>query len=399
MRRFSIYTTILILFMASSVLAQNEEGVYFQEDFSNGLNGMEGNGAWTVGGLHGELWFQTFVYSHPNGYDSYEPLENASPLYQNHLPIYFYVFLDDSLFVDSETRDNGFMMIDMDRYNSTRTIPFEEGFHTQVEPIDAYLISPPIDLTGIENPTVAFDQVSRFCCGLNSTSELEISADGTTWTSFNVYDIFDFGPPGDIVRVRAVLDIGDVFEPGENLEAVQLRFKLGGYSHYFWMIDDVWVGEAELVQDELISGLVQLSGSCVSTNINIYFYEAGTSNQIYAGNLETDENGVFSLANIPPGVYDIYVNPDQYLQNAYYDIEISAGQTQLELGAFIPSDINNDNTVNILDASGLNLSFGLSEGDEGFNQTADINCDGEINITDASFINLSFGFSGVALPE
>jgi hypothetical protein len=212
---------------------------YFSEDFSNGLDGQGANGAWTIAGDQGELWFQSFAAGEPDGYSSTAAiLGGTNPLYNNQIPNYF----GTRTTLSSPTAANGFMMIDGDRFNSTSTTE-TPGTLTQ-NPFVAQLISPPMDLSAAsEGALLVFNQYVRLCCAAGSFVTVDFTFDaGETWLPFDAFT--PFGAVNADLDVEAVFCINELVQNAPDLTAVQLRFNWSGpQSHYFWMVDDISIIE------------------------------------------------------------------------------------------------------------------------------------------------------------
>jgi hypothetical protein len=74
---------------------------------------------------------------------------------------------------------------------------------------------------------------------------------------------------------------------------------------------------------------------------------------------------------------------------------LTAGMTTVvDFGTTREGDANNDDYINILDASSLASSYGSSEGDPDWNAHCDFNRDGNINILDASTQTSNYGQHG-----
>jgi hypothetical protein len=221
--------------------------VFWSEDFSNGFDGQGDNGQWTLDAQ--ELWFYTFPEELPDGYDSENPLTTTDE-YGDFLPNYF---LDREV-VMSETRDNGLMMIDADRFNSTSLAADDDpGPNTTSNPISAFLISPQIDLTGVEFANIEFTQFLRLCCLNASFVTVDFSTDdGDSWFSFDAFT--DYGVVNADIETEVVFNISSVLQQGaDDLTQCRMRFNFSGDpTHYFWMVDDIKI--VALPEDELVSG-------------------------------------------------------------------------------------------------------------------------------------------------
>ncbi len=214
--------------------------VYWSEDFSNGFDGQGDNGAWTVSGDQGNLWFHAFPLGSANGYDPDAPLTgDAYAVYGDTIPNFY-----AGPTIPSETQDNGFMMLDADRYNSTATMPSQTGVGAATSnPIYAVLESPAFDLTGIDFALLSFHQDWRFCCN-NYAWNVEFSVDdGDTWVPYDVFDLF--GGEGNVqITGEAGINISDVLQGATSLTDCRIRFIWdpnleGAMSQYFLQLDDV----------------------------------------------------------------------------------------------------------------------------------------------------------------
>jgi len=228
--------------------------VYFSEDFGNGFDSP--NGMWTTDGDQGDLWFHTFPQGSENGYDP-DVINN-----ENYSAIANYWGGGNT--IQSATQDNGFMMLDADAFNSTSTSPDDPpGPNTFDNPIDAYLVSPLIDLSGVSAASLSFAHSYRMCClFVNMNLFVEITVDGgDTWIPAVsiVYDETQL----DEDETTVVQDITSILAGATDLENVQLRFywpfgEQGGTSnitnsHYFWMVDDVAI--TQIPDNDLRAGV------------------------------------------------------------------------------------------------------------------------------------------------
>ena len=247
-RTFSLFVS-LSLIPALAISRQLE--IFWSEGFSNGIAGENNNGAWTISGEQGELWFQTFPIGSQNGYNILEAVnEGTNPLYGTKIPNYFNPNQFDVCF--SSTRDNGVMMLDADRWNSTSTVEEPNGSLTTF-PIESSLISPSMDLTGAEYAMLKFYMSSAGCC-INTSYLVDFSTDsGNTWTSTEL--IWDYIHPKDHNDLEISINISSELQSVDNLTNCKVRFRWGAeesHTHYYWMIDDVRV-EA-IAENDLVAG-------------------------------------------------------------------------------------------------------------------------------------------------
>ncbi len=214
--------------------------VYWSEDFSNGFDGQGDNGPWTVSGDQGNLWFHAFPLGSANGYDPDAPLTgDAAAVYGDSIPNFY-----GGPTIPSTTQDNGFMMLDADRWNSTATIPSETGVAASTSnPIHAVLESPAFDLTGVDFALLSFFQDWRFCCN-NYAWNVEFSVDdGDTWIMYDVFDLY--GGEGNVqITGEAGINISDVLQGAADLTECKIRFVWdpnleGAMTQYFLQLDDI----------------------------------------------------------------------------------------------------------------------------------------------------------------
>jgi hypothetical protein len=190
----------------ASLRSGTQDTIYY-ENFSNGLSGS-GGGAWqAVDNASFCNWQHT--------------TQKPQGQYSTNIPA-----------INSPSRANGFMILDGDFCNP--------GNPPSQEILDAYLVSPSINLSNHLFAEVVFYHSFRFCCAGNAAFTMQISIDGgNEWTSIDVRD-------GIAVNVSSA----DPLRKSVNISAiaggqsdVRIRFHKTGASHYYWMIDDVSILE------------------------------------------------------------------------------------------------------------------------------------------------------------
>lgn len=203
--------------------------ILFQEDFSNGFEGSNGNGAWTTEDNAGDsLWVYVAAggdagfyadgsatgANHPGG----EYSTNIGPL-------------------SSETPNNGWMIFDCDYFNT----PISEGY----QDTDGSLISPLIDFSNDGSVILNWDQYFRYCCFPYAPIYVEVTNDGgATWTTFDGHGSFiEAANAASANPLPTSIDISCV---AAYQSEVQIKFTYqqapetgNAYSHYYWGIDDV----------------------------------------------------------------------------------------------------------------------------------------------------------------
>jgi hypothetical protein len=114
-----------------------------------------------------------------------------------------------------------------------------------------------------------------------------------------------------------------------------------------------------------------------------------------SANTTTDGNGAFTVNGIPTGTYDVEVKHAQSLSLKANGLVFVAGtSTSQAFGTLLAGDVNNDDAVTIIDFSILRASFGLAQGDAGFDPRADLNGNGGVDILDFSILRSNFGLGG-----
>ncbi|NEN23585.1 hypothetical protein G3O08_08735 [Cryomorpha ignava] len=143
-----------------------------------------------------------------------------------------------------------------------------------------------------------------------------------------------------------------------------------------------------------VIGNVNWNINCGSRNVTITLVnlEFAELNNVIITTI--DENGHFTLEEVPAGAYNILVKVEGYLAKLSAGIVVAEGQNSFNTGAIIAGDVNGSNSINISDISTISASFGSLSTDDDYNYLADFNCDGIINVVDISVLNLSFGMVG-----
>lgn len=229
-------------------IAQQRGGgtIIFQETFGNGLEGVNGNGAWTaVDNQNGNLW----IYVGPDGatYLSGNSTGAVHPggVYSEPTPL------------QSATQGDGWFIFDNDFYHGGPIDANNPAISTE-----GSLTSPSIDCADLEYVGVSWDSYFRWCCSGSSapvTLEVGVMNDGATeWTSF---DASDNGTVNDASPnpLSLALDVSCV---AAYQDSVMLRFAWRQnesgvlQSHYHWGIDDVTVTALEATTDLRITQVV-----------------------------------------------------------------------------------------------------------------------------------------------
>ena len=210
----------------------------FSEDFSNGFDGINGNGAWTAtDNGNDSLW----VWVSPDNTGFYH---NGDATGVSHPGGEFSTNIGT---LESGTPDNGWMVFDCDYYNT----PISEGY----QDTDGSLTSPMIDFSNDGSVILSWDQYFRYCCYPYAPIYVDVTNDGgSTWTTFDGHGSFiEAANTASANPLPTTLDISCV---AAYSDSVQFRFsymqapEVGtAYSHYYWGIDDVVVSSNENADD------------------------------------------------------------------------------------------------------------------------------------------------------
>ena len=214
--------------------------ILFQETFSNGFDGSNGNGAWTVeDNANDSLW----AWVMPGGQGMYldgNPTGTAHPGGE---------FSTNIGALASTTADDGWMIFDCDFYNT----PISSGY----QDTDGALTSPTMDFTENASVIVNWESYFRYCCYPYAPVYLEVGTteDGvTSWTSFDAHGSFiESANTASANPLPVSVDVSCV---AANMDSVNLRFAYrqapetgNAYSHYYWGIDDVTVTSNDVMND------------------------------------------------------------------------------------------------------------------------------------------------------
>ena len=217
-----------------SALSSGGGAILFQETFSNGFDGSNGNGAWTASDdQDGSLW----IWVTPEGQGQYS---DESPTGSTHPGG---IYSENIGALESTTASDGWMIYDNDFFHG--------GAITEDNPViynQGALTSPMLDFSSNASVVVSWESFFRYCCEQAAPLQLEVgtTTDGVTaWISFEAHG--DFIEASNHVSANPLTVSLDVSCAAAYQDSVQLRFAYRqqfaypAYSHYFWGIDDVTV--------------------------------------------------------------------------------------------------------------------------------------------------------------
>ncbi len=150
-----------------------------------------------------------------------------------------------------------------------------------------------------------------------------------------------------------------------------------------------------------ISGSVTLQGRPAAPNarwevpLTVNLYAAGnTATPAYTFNVTTDQNGKFTINDIPSGSFTITVKNSHTLRRVVSNHLITPGVNNLNFGILREGDVNNSNFITGQDLSILLLSYLKVAGHPNFTINADLNGDGFITGQDLALLLLNYNSAG-----
>jgi len=215
---------------------------------------------WSVMDIDGNNWFWRWANHGPRG--PYVSVKNTS------IPQWWTIPNDAhrirSTSDTEEGGERGFMMIELDFYNST-----SEGAGTSF-PINSYVQLPIIEAT--ENPAVniRFEQYHRYCCYQYSATngpKMLVSIDNVNWIQYDVH-MASVGK----VTANPSLYIASISDIAAYQSTIYIRFYTKGLEAYFWLIDDIMVYEPASYDINLKNYWVDYNSQKIG-HYNLSYYE------------------------------------------------------------------------------------------------------------------------------
>ena len=145
--------------------------------------------------------------------------------------------------IGSTTASNGFMLLNGDLVNTPIPNP--------IITMDTWFTSDTIWLSGANattpiNPNtvwVSYQQYLRYCCSSANQLVLEVSTDGTAWTTYDATDAIAVNAANAGTANPVANNEINITGAVCGASYIFVRFRSTGNSHYFWMIDDFAVIE------------------------------------------------------------------------------------------------------------------------------------------------------------
>ena len=158
----------------------------------------------------------------------------------------------------------------------------------------------------------------------------------------------------------------------------------------------------EVITNAILEGHVSFAGKGSAPcgtwiePFNVWLFEAGKlSTVLWTGDATTDNTGVFTIAGLTPGTYDIGIKNCTALSELEVGVALTAGNTTVvDFGMTRDGDCNNDDWITGADRSLLYSGWGKSEGQAGYNILYDLNRDGSLDGLDRSLMYVCWGQHG-----
>lgn len=156
-------------------------------------------------------------------------------------------------------------------------------------------------------------------------------------------------------------------------------------------------GQAMLSGRVLFQGRGPAPNPALAEPLEVVLRVPGQKRVAYRATPTADLAGRFSLADLAPGTYDLYVRGRHSLWTVLRGVELPlAGE--LIVGPLREGDIDRDGLVGKGDLDLLQASYRTLRGQPGYDAQADLNGDGAVNIHDFSLLAANYGRQSEALP-
>jgi hypothetical protein len=158
-------------------------------------------------------------------------------------------------------------------------------------------------------------------------------------------------------------------------------------------------GTVTITPNATIQGSVTLQGRPTQPDsswivpLTVNLTAPGQTTPIYSFTPQTNDRGQFTLDEVIPGNYDVWVKNSHTLQNIK-TVNLAPGMNVVDFGTLKEGDADDDNFVTIVDFSILRATFGTCIGDAGHDDRADFDEDTCVTISDFSWLRTNFGEGG-----
>ncbi|MBK8027355.1 MAG: hypothetical protein IPK19_39665 [Chloroflexi bacterium] len=127
--------------------------------------------------------------------------------------------------------------------------------------------------------------------------------------------------------------------------------------------------------------------------VHVTLSPAAGGSPVVSGDYASDTSGHVVIADVPTGDFSLTVKGTRTLATTQ-SVTLVTGSNSVVTPALKEGDADGSNGVTIADFSILAESFGLSDGQIGFDARADFNGDEQVTIADFSLLATSFGQQG-----
>jgi Secretion system C-terminal sorting domain len=140
--------------------------------------------------------------------------------------------------------NNGFMQFEMDWFNTGEDGQLDENYSA----MDSY-VQTTVDITHGQNLMISYYQLYRWCCSGANQLSLFVATDydpnypeTTHWVEFDSRGLL--ASSSDLTYIPDIYISFDISEIANGCDELTLRWHVIGASHYYWIIDDVFITEA-----------------------------------------------------------------------------------------------------------------------------------------------------------
>jgi parallel beta-helix repeat protein len=127
----------------------------------------------------------------------------------------------------------------------------------------------------------------------------------------------------------------------------------------------------------------------------VRFFQGGSERAWSPINATTNNTGVFTIAGVTPGTYNVSIKNWTCLSEVNGSVMLTAGETRVvDFGTTREGDSNNDDWITGADRSILYTGWGSQAPNPGYNAHADFNRDGWLTGADRSFMYTYWGQHG-----
>jgi hypothetical protein len=160
-------------------------------------------------------------------------------------------------------------------------------------------------------------------------------------------------------------------------------------------------GEITITSAMMVNGQVTFQGRPTPPDASwvnglmVVVYEQGTSTIVETYAVTTNTTGGFSFAFAHPvGTYDIGVKGSHTLSRFEEDVVIDSASTDVDFGALLEGDCDDNDVVDIYDFGILADAFGSVPGDGNWDARADLTGDAAVDIYDFGLLADNYALSG-----